>query len=159
MECKVKFFLSMVFSILAFGLLVGTFGGISDNIHFKDWFSVTMWAIFGPIGTSLFASSARFLLASWFIGPPEFYGMKPATKYSAVWNIIGWASVMWLFLVTVSLITGTVGGIHDNVQFKDWFSVSMWAVFGTLGFICSAIGMFSLIGKMVKTDTFLTPKY
>lgn len=147
-----KFLSSMVLAILALGLLVGTFGGISDNIHFKDWFSVSMWAIFGPIGFSLFLSSARFLMASELSEEIKFYQLKASKKNSAIWNIVGWAMVLWLFLVTVGLVTGTAGGIHDNIQFKDWFSVTMWAVFGTLGFIGAGWGMFSLIGKMVKTE-------
>jgi hypothetical protein len=43
-----------------------------------------------------------------------------------------WAYILCL-LLAVGLAAGTIGGVHDNIQFKDWFSVAMWAVFGPMG--------------------------
>lgn len=141
-----KFFLGVFLGLLALGLFIGTAGGIHDNIQFKDWFSVSMWAILGPLGVSFLAASAGSLISS-MEGVPG-YQPKAPSGISGFYRIAHWAAIIWLFMVTVGLMTGTVGGIHDNIQFKDWFSVTMWAVCGPIGFILSGLTGLHLIKKM-----------
>jgi hypothetical protein len=40
---------------------------------------------------------------------------------------------IWTMIFLVAAATGTIGGIADNIQYKDWFSVTMWAIFGPIG--------------------------
>lgn len=62
----------------------------------------------------------------------------------------GWAAVVWLALVMLALIIGTAGGIHDNIQYKDWFSVTMWAVLGPIGFCLAGVGAVRLALKLAE---------
>lgn len=55
-------------------------------------------------------------------------------------KVLDWAAVIWLALVAIVLFGGTIGGIHDNIQFRDWFSVTMWALLGPAGFALSLSG-------------------
>jgi len=144
-----KFFLGVFLGFLAFGLFIGSVGGIHDNIQFKDWFSVSMWAIFGPLGVSFIAASAGALISS-MDGVPDYHP-KGHSSISGFYRITHWAAIIWLFMVTVGLITGTAGGISDNIQFKDWFSVSMWAVCGSTGFILSGLTGLHLIKKLIHS--------
>jgi hypothetical protein len=61
---------------------------------------------------------------------------------------LGWSAVVWLVLIAIALIVGTAGGIHDNIQFKDWFSVTMWAVCGPIGFSLAIVGAIRLAIKL-----------
>lgn len=61
---------------------------------------------------------------------------------------LGWAAVVWLVLIAIALLVGTAGGIHDNIQFKDWFSVTMWAIFGPTGFSLAIVGAIRLAIKL-----------
>ncbi|BDD79758.1 hypothetical protein [Burkholderia phage FLC9] len=63
---------------------------------------------------------------------------------------LGWSAIVWLVIVGIGLIVGTVGGIHDNIQFKDWFSVTMWAVFGPIG---SSLAFVGAVGLALKLST------
>jgi hypothetical protein len=61
---------------------------------------------------------------------------------------LGWAAVVWLVLIAIALLVGTAGGIHDNIQFKDWFSVTMWVIFGPIGFSLAIVGAIRLATKL-----------
>jgi hypothetical protein len=63
-----------------------------------------------------------------------------------------WTAAIVLLVAAIALLTGTVGGISDNIQFKDWFSVTMWAIFGTLGFAMSAAGAICVINSIFKEE-------
>jgi hypothetical protein len=65
-------------------------------------------------------------------------------------KILGWAAVIWLVLAAIVLVGGTAAGIHDNIQFKDWLSVRMWAVFGPVGFALSMSGAVRLGIRLSK---------
>jgi hypothetical protein len=61
---------------------------------------------------------------------------------------LGWSAIVLLIIIGIGLIVGTVGGIHDNIQFKDWFSVTMWAVFGPTGSSLALVGAICLALKL-----------
>lgn len=63
---------------------------------------------------------------------------------------LGWAAAIWLCIAAVALLTGTVGGIMDNIQFKDWFSVTMWAIFGPVGFALTSSGAARLVVRLTN---------
>jgi hypothetical protein len=146
-----KGFFSVVLVIMALGLFIGTVGGIHDNIQFKDWFSVTMWAIFGPAGFALFLAGAGHLVSS---SDNSFeYPSAETTLASRLRRIFGWAAVIWLAVLALGLLVGTIGGIHDNIQFRDWFSVTMWAVCGPSGLVLSGVGAVFLISRLTNSDS------
>jgi hypothetical protein len=65
-------------------------------------------------------------------------------------KVLGWAAVIWLVLAAIVLVGGTVAGIHDNIQFKDRFSVTMWALLGPVGFALSVSGAVRLGIRLSK---------
>jgi hypothetical protein len=60
------------------------------------------------------------------------------------------AGLIWLIMVLVALCMGTIGGISDNIQYRDWFSVTMWAVFGPIGISASGAGIVLLIKSLAR---------
>lgn len=140
------FFGVVALVIVALGLFIGTVGGIHDNIQFRDWFSVSMWAIFGPVGFSLALAGAGSLLTA--------SSDRPDTQLlttARLSRISGWAAIIWLAVVAIGLLTGTIGGIHDNIGFQDWHSVTMWAVFGPAGCVLSGVGAVLLAKKLMNS--------
>ena len=59
-----KLMFALILGFVAVGLLVGTVGGINDNIQYHDMFSVIMWAVFGVPGTCAAASGFIMLIES-----------------------------------------------------------------------------------------------
>lgn len=55
------------------------------------------------------------------------------------------ALAIWLAIAVVALITGTIGGVHDNIQYRDWLSVALWAVFGPAGAALAAAGFVHIL--------------
>lgn len=37
------------------------------------------------------------------------------------------------FVLAAGLTVGTIGGIHGNIGYRDWLSVTLWAAFGSAG--------------------------
>jgi hypothetical protein len=75
---------------------------------------------------------------------------EPSVASSALKQFLGWTLVIWLIVVAFGLVLGTIGGIHDNIQFKDWFSVTMWAIFGPIGFSGAGAGAVLLAFKLSR---------
>lgn len=65
---------------------------------------------------------------------------------------LGWSAGIWLIVVAIALGAGTVGGVSDNIQYKDWFSVAMWGVFGPIGFSLAIAGAITLIKKVQSEE-------
>jgi hypothetical protein len=72
--------------------------------------------------------------------------MSTTRKYFTI------AAIIWLVLAAVVLFGGTIGGICDNIGFKDWFSVKMWAIFGPVGFALSFAGVVMLVRSLLPKE-------